>query len=63
MNILKVMSLVFRPQTFTFHAGLCFIVAGVWLAFGMAAGFISLGVTLVLVAQMINHDRAPKGGD
>lgn len=63
MNILKVMSLVFRPQTFTFHAGLCFIVAGVWLAFGTAAGLIAIGWVLILVAQMINHDRAPKGGD
>lgn len=63
MNFLKVMSLVFKPQTSLLLLGLCFIIAGVWLALGTAAGLIALGVALVMVAQMVNKDRAPKGGD
>lgn len=70
MTFIKAIGLGFKKycnvQTVILVLGLALIVAGIWRLLGGSVGLIALGVMLIIVAVLINHDSyrwdiLPKG--
>lgn len=57
MNIMKTIHSVFNFQTALLVIGVLLIVAGVWLLLGYQIGLITLGVTFVAVALVIDYEK------